>query len=89
MPGLQTVGISLVIVVVMLFLYKYLFNPQVLLLASGKPSTCPRGWKYSDKLCSPTYETRCRSFDPSKVTSKATACGIAQSCGTDWPGKCI
>ena len=87
MVKLQTVLVSVAAVAILLFAYRYLFNPQVLLGSVGE-SVCPDRWSYVDGLCRPLYDTSCVSFDPSKITSKASACNLARTCGTNWPGKC-
>lgn len=88
MGKLQTVLVSLAVVLVLIFAYRYLFNPQVLFDTSGRASVCPDRWSYANGLCNPTYNTTCVSFDPSKITSKVSACNLARTCGTGWPGKC-
>ena len=88
MVKLQTVLLSVAVVAVLVFVYRYLFNPQVLLGSSGGASVCPDRWSYEDGLCKPSYNTICVAFDPSKITSKVSACNLARTCGTGWPGKC-
>jgi hypothetical protein len=88
MVKLQTVLVSVAVVGVLLFAYRYLFNPQVLLGSSDPASVCPERWSYIDGLCKPTYEVNCMPFDPYTITSKVSACNLARTCGTGWPGKC-
>jgi len=86
----QTVLVCLGVLIVLLFAYRFLFNPQVLLGGvSSDGTTCPTHWNYVGGLCKPTYQTTCASFDPFTITSKVAGCNIARSCGTDWPGKCV
>ena len=87
MLSVKTVIVSLVTVAVLLVLYKFLFNPQIVLDTSiaGK---CPENWSFNGTLCTPEYTTNCVAFDPSTVKSSVQACNIARSCGTGWQGKC-
>ena len=87
MVSVQTVVVSLITVIGLLFLYRYIFNPQ-LLLRSGPATTCPDQWIFSDGLCRPTYSTNCNEFDPETILSAAYGCNLARTCGTTWPGKC-
>ena len=54
-------------------------NPQFTLV----PTQCPTKWVYDDPLCKPTYETKCRAFDPSKM-NKADRLAFAEKCGLIW-----
>ena len=84
---LKTVIVSLVTVAILLVLYKYLFNPQVV-LDTTISAQCPDNWGFENGLCVPQYITNCAPFDPTSVKSSAQACNIARSCGTGWQGKC-
>jgi hypothetical protein len=84
---MKTAIIALLTVIVLILAYRFLFNPQMLLV-SGDPTVCPERWTYLDGLCIPSYETSCAAFRPDVITSKAQSCNIARSCGTNWPGKC-
>jgi hypothetical protein len=84
----QNILISVAVLLVLLFIYKSVLNPQVMPASSGPPTTCPENWKFEDGLCKPDYETNCMPFDPTKITSKSAGCNIARSCGTVWSGKC-
>jgi len=80
---------SIVGITVIVLLYKYVFNPQMVLTPSvGKASQCPVNWSYSAGLCHPEYGTSCMPFDPSKITSAESGCSLARTCGTDWSGMC-
>jgi hypothetical protein len=74
---------------VLLVLYKFVFNPQIVSSPStAKASKCPDRWTFDGKLCHPQYNTQCMPLDPSKVTSAYQGCNIARTCGTNWPGMC-
>jgi hypothetical protein len=89
MGKLQTVLISVGVVIVLLLVYRFLFNPQVLLGGGNDvETTCPDRWDYIDGLCKPNYDTTCMPFDPFKITSNVAGCNLARSCGSNWPGKC-
>jgi hypothetical protein len=88
MPKLQTLLVAVVSVLVMLVVYRFLFNPQVLLGGSSTGATCPNRWSYMNGICKPDYETQCAPFDPLTMTSNVQACNTARTCGTDWPGRC-
>jgi hypothetical protein len=76
-------------IIVLLILYKFVFNPQVVVTASRENmSQCPDRWTFSNGLCKPNYQTQCAPFDPTKITSSAQACNIARTCGTNWSGMC-
>ena len=71
-------------------IYKYVFNPQVVLPATlASASKCPDRWTFRSNLCYPDYDTRCIAFDPSKLKNMQEACQIAKKCGTDWSGMCL
>ena len=84
---MNTILVSLLTIGLILVIYKYVFNPQVIPRSIGE-SVCPDNWLLSNGLCEPQYETNCAAFDPNSLTSSAQACNIARSCGTGWPGKC-
>jgi hypothetical protein len=86
MEYVKTVTVSLVTVAILLVLYKFLFNPQVLPVMTN--AQCPDNWVYKGTVCSPEYKTNCAPFDPKDITSPAQACNIARSCGTGWKGTC-
>ena len=70
-------------------LYKYVFNPQVVLPATlASASKCPDNWTFRSGLCYPSYHTTCIPFDPTKLTSMQQACEIATKCNTNWSGRC-
>jgi hypothetical protein len=86
MAKAQTVLISLVTILIFLVVYKFLFNPQVVMGNLG--TICPDRWVYMSGKCIPTYGTTCTEFDPNTIKSDAQACNLARSCGTSWSGKC-
>lgn len=74
---------------VLLVLYRFVFNPQIVTGASrAGASICPSGWSYSNGMCVPPHGSACGPFDPSKMTSVVQSCNTARSCGYDWPGMC-
>jgi hypothetical protein len=80
---------SLAAVLVLLVLYRYAFNPQVLLTARrADMAQCPDRWVFADGLCRPTYNTECAAFDPTTITSGPEGCNLARTCGTNWSGFC-
>ena len=69
--------------------YKYVFNPQVILPATlSSVSTCPDRWTFRSAMCYPDYDTHCIPFDPKKLTNLREGCEIAKKCGTNWSGRC-
>lgn len=78
--------------ILVLLVYKFVINPQLVLTPSVQHlSACPEHWSYdaTTKLCSPTYDTPCGPFNPETVTTISQACGIATACGTNWSGMCL
>jgi len=89
MSTTYTGGVSIIAIVVLLLIYRFVFNPQVVIAGSRRGGdTCPAGWTYEGGLCVPGYNTNCAPFDPSKITSQVEACNLARTCGADWPGVC-
>ena len=71
-------------------LYRYLFNPQIVVPATlSSASKCPERWTFRSNLCYPDYDTRCIPFDPLKLKDMQEACQIAKNCGTDWSSMCL
>ena len=70
-------------------IYKFVINPQIVVPASLKGTPCPDRWTFSDGMCHPNYETKCVSFDPSKLKTFEEKCNVAKKCGTDWAGMCL
>ena len=52
----------------------------------GNINECPDLWIFKNGACYPSYETKCRPFDPTMYKDKE--CEIASSCGTSWKGLC-
>jgi len=76
-------------VVVVLLIYKYVFNPQILIIPSvTNLSGCPDRWSFDGQMCTPNYTTSCKPFDPLKITMLSEACNICKTCGTNWNGQC-
>jgi len=82
----QTVLVSIAVIALFIVVYKFLFNPQVIMGNLG--SVCPDRCVYMGGKCIPTYGTTCTEFDPNTIKSDAQACNLARSCGTSWSGKC-
>ena len=93
MEYLSTVGWTILFTAIMLVVYKFVINPQVVLtLDPTKMAKCPDGWSYNlpTKLCQPDSQTTCMAFDPDapSIQSAAAKCNLARSCGTSWSGMC-
>jgi hypothetical protein len=93
MEYLSTAAWTLVFTLLMLVIYKFVINPQVVLtLDPTKMAKCPDGWQYSisSKLCEPPASTNCTAIDPDAVAiqSAAAKCNLARTCGTTWSGMC-
>jgi hypothetical protein len=93
MEYLNTVGLTVVFTVLMLVVYKFVINPQVVSsLDPTKMAKCPDGWTYniSTKLCEPNTKTSCYPFDPdaTSIQLAAAKCNLARTCGTTWSGMC-
>ena len=90
----MTVGIiaTVVFTVLLLLIYKYAINPQMVINSQELETKCPDAWNYNytTLMCEPTYSTHCTPFDPYAQTlqSAVAKCNVAQSCGTFWPGFC-
>jgi hypothetical protein len=76
---LKTIIVAAAFTIVIFLIYKFALNPQV----SITPSQCPTNWVYEQPLCKPTYETKCKAFDPSKM-GKADKLSFAEQCGLLW-----
>ena len=81
-----TAAIAAISTLIVLFFYKFVINPVVVL--SAVKTRCPDMWTYdiSTKMCKPMYSTACLPFDPESSTldSDAARCNVARSCGTTW-----
>jgi len=93
MEYLSTVLFTAVFTVLILAVYKFVINPQVVLtLDPTKMAKCPDGWSYSlvSKLCEPNTASTCMPFDPdaTSIQSAVAKCNLARSCGTSWSGMC-
>lgn len=79
--------------IVLLAIYKYALNPQI--VVTPDPSTmdtCPDRWTFdpNKQMCEPNYPTHCLPFNPksSNLTTVAQKCALAQRCNTGWSGMC-
>lgn len=80
---------TIVIITVVLILYKFVFNPQILIIPSIRNlKGCPDKWKYDGLMCIPDYPTSCQEFNPKSITSLSEACDICKKCWTNWSGQC-
>ena len=81
-----TTALAVVSTLLILFLYKVVINPVVILPAIK--TQCPDMWTYdmSTKMCKPMYSTACLPFDPeaSTLRTDSSKCNLARSCGTTW-----
>jgi Plasmodium falciparum domain of unknown function (CPW_WPC) len=86
-----TVLIAVIVTLVLLAVYKYVINPQMVIPA-GKGSPCPDQWLFNvgSGMCEPQYTTTCGPFDPKTPTLQTpeAKCNLAHTCGTDWPANC-
>lgn len=81
---------SAVLTIVVLVIYKFVINPQIVVTPSRKHlSDCPERWKFDGTNCIPQYETKCIAFNPKTIQTIQQACNIAKKCGTDWDGMCL
>jgi hypothetical protein len=93
MEYLSTAAWTLVFTLLMLVIYKFVINPQVVLtLDPTKMAKCPDAWVYNSgtKLCEPNMPSECYPFDPDApaIQSAAAKCNLARTCGTSWSGMC-
>jgi hypothetical protein len=80
---------TIVIIAVVLVLYKFVFNPQIIIIPSVRNLTgCPDKWRYDGLMCNPTYQTICQPFNPKSIQTLSEACKICKECGTNWSGQC-
>jgi len=84
---------SAIFTVILLVIYKYVLNPQIVVPIDGNSmAMCPDRWTYdSDKqVCEPQYSTHCLPFNPKAqtLTTPAEKCALAKRCNTDWSGLC-
>jgi hypothetical protein len=80
---------TIVWIFIILILYRFVFNPQILIIPSViNLKGCPEHWYKQGSLCVPNYTTSCRPFDPLKITTLSQACSICKACGTNWNGQC-
>ncbi len=73
--------VAVVFTVIIFLVYKFVLNPQIQLVQGSEQ--CPEGWIYEKPLCKPGYLTKCREFDPSKL-SKADKIHFVKKCGVTW-----
>jgi hypothetical protein len=93
MEYLNTVVLTVVFTLIMLVIYKFVINPQVVLtLDPTKMAKCPDSWTYNmtTSMCEPNMPTTCYPFDPDApaIQSAAAKCNLARTCGTSWSGMC-
>ena len=93
MEYVSTTALTIVFTVILLVIYKYVINPQIVLrLDPTKMSKCPDSWTHdvSKNLCIPNSSSKCMPFDPdtSTIQSATAKCNLARSCGTTWSGMC-
>jgi hypothetical protein len=93
MEYLSTAALTVVFTIVLLLVYKFVINPQIVVsLDTTKMTKCPDAWTYNlqSKLCEPNASTGCMPFDPDapSIQSAAAKCNLARTCGTSWAGMC-
>lgn len=79
MELLQKILVASCMTIIIFLCYKFILNPEV----TPVQTLCPTGWKFVDPLCTPTYDTACRSFDPSKM-NKSEKMAFSKRCGVQW-----
>ena len=93
MEYVSTAALTILFTVVLLIVYKYVINPQIVIsLNTAKMAKCPDSWTYNlaSNLCQPNAATSCMPFDPDATTiqSASAKCNLARQCGTTWSGMC-
>jgi hypothetical protein len=93
MEYLSTAAWTIGFTVIMLVIYKFVINPQIVLtMDASKMGKCPDAWTYnvSTKMCEPNAATGCMPFDPDapSIQSASAKCNLARTCGTSWGGMC-
>lgn len=93
MEYVSTAALTVLFTVVLLIVYKYVINPQIVIrLDTTKMAKCPDSWTYNlaSNLCQPNAATSCMPFDPDATTiqSAIAKCNLARQCGTTWSGMC-
>lgn len=92
MQYMVTALVAIIVTMIILLLYKYVFNPQIVYTPDiSKMSKCPDRWNYDpiSKTCAPGYKTACLPFNPDLNMDTLNArCNVARSCGTSWSGFC-
>jgi len=93
MEYVSTAALTVLFTVILLIVYKYVINPQIVLrMDPTKMAKCPDSWTYdsASNLCKPNALTSCMPFDPdaSTIQSAVAKCNLARSCGTTWLGMC-
>jgi hypothetical protein len=79
---MKTIIVAIIFTILIFLIYKFILNPQIV---DKQQNQCPTGWIYSDPLCTPTYQTSCSAFNPSKMTSRADKISFSERCGVRWP----
>ena len=81
--------IATTLIVFGLVAYGYISLKPIVVIPTGVIAKCPARWVFNTDTseCEPQYSTKCKAFDPSKV-SEAEKCVIVRSCGTYWKGLC-
>lgn len=93
MEYLTSIAWTTVFTVVLLVIYKYVINPQlVITVTDSMLNGCPDRWTFNSatKKCEPNYQTTCLPFplDNPMLDNVAAKCNLARSCGTTWAGFC-
>ena len=93
MEYLSTIALTVVFTIVLLVVYKFVINPQVVMgIDTSKMAKCPDSWTYNaaNGVCEPNMSTECYPFDPDApaIQSAAAKCNLARTCGTSWSGMC-
>jgi len=93
MEYIITAILTAVFTVVLILIYKFVINPQMIKRATNaNMAKCPDMWVYNEsaKQCEPKYDTDCVPFDPNQDILKTPTgkCNLARECNTTWSGFC-
>ena len=93
MKYIVTAVSAAIFTILLLVLYKYGLNPQMIIQPdSSSMATCPDRWSYDSakQVCEPQYSTHCLPFNPKmpNLGTLSEKCALAARCGTGWSGIC-
>ena len=86
---IMVIVITIAVFAVFCWGYFNLAHPTIIVKRKdlqGYVNPCPDLWIFENGICRPSYETKCKPFDPALY--KGQECDIVKSCGTSWKGLC-